>query len=471
MGRGSLTRFLLVLAMVAQAQAAQWICVRSANFELYTSDSEKAARDTLIVFEEARSAFQDLIGIKFPDRPPATVVAFRDAEEYAPYAPHKDIPAYYLSVGPLDLIVLQDLTPAHHSLALHEYTHLVIHQAGMKLPVWLDEGFAELYGTMMPAGNKIVVGRVIPERLAGAQQGLLDLNKVLSVSRSSSSFHEPGLALAFYAESWALVHMLKFSKAYSSKFDTLLDAIGQGEPSSHALERVYGKPLASIQADLQTYVHGNHFAEGVIHAKMERPAREPELVSKDPVDIGVLLAEVEARTHPAMALAALQKLAKDNPGNVAPLNALAWQYLNGPDPKMAIATFQQALKAGTRDAALCFQYAVKLHRWIPEYDYIAALRRAAEINPDFSEAQEELAAYAFNNHDYAEAVNRLHQVKKLGRSQAFMYYKALSFAAYQTGNMQEAKSAAEKAGQFAKSPEEQSQARDLVRIINGASTR
>jgi tetratricopeptide (TPR) repeat protein len=273
----------------------------------------------------------------------------------------------------------------------------------------------------------------------------------------------------FYAESWALVHMLKFSKAYAPRFEQALDAIGRGEASDKVLERVYGKPVEAIQADLQAYVRGNHFLEGVIHHRMERPQVQPELVAKDPLETAVLLALIEAGPHHDLAVAILEKLAKDNPGKPSPLESLTWMDLTGPHPVSAIPRFRQAVEAGTRDAFLCFNYAVKLRAWIPDYDYVAALRRAVDIDPQFSEAQEQLASHALNNHDYAEAVIRLHQVKKLERSQAFTYYRVLSYAAFQAGNAEEAKSAAQKAQQFASTAEERRMAEEIAGYVTGAT--
>jgi tetratricopeptide (TPR) repeat protein len=379
--------------------------------------------------------------------------------------------AYYMPLFDRDLIVIQDLLPEHYPMALHEYTHLVGHQAGMNLPLWLNEGFAELYSTMRPMGGKVVVGRIIPGRLEVAEQGLANLREILNAGRSSQAYNEGSRLGIFYAESWSLVHMLKFSKAYAPHFEAFLDAVGNGEASDHALERIYGKSVESIQEDLQAYVRGNHFYEGVIPGKMERPSSEPVVVPKDPVETALVLAGIEAHgPRRDAAIKAMEELAKANPDNPAPLESLAWTQLTGPNPQLASEPFQRALQAGTRNSFLCFNYAVKLRASIADSDYLAALRRAAEIDPQFSPAQELLAEYALKNHDYAEAVARLHLVKKLGRSQASAYYRALSFATFQIGNQQEAKSAALKAQQYASTAEEHRLADELARYEAGAAS-
>ncbi len=450
--------------------ASPWICMHSRNFELCTTAGEKAGREALAVFEEIRTAFTDILGVKLPDDKPITVLAFRDEQEYAPYRPHDGAFAYYMPLSRHDFIVIQDLLPEHYPQVLHEYTHAVINQAGMKLPLWLNEGFAELYSTLMPMGGKILVGRIIPGRLEVAEAGLIDLHEILKADIHSKAYNENDRIGIFYAESWALVHMLKFSKKYSPGFESLLDAIGRGEASDLALERVYSKSIEAIQADLQAYVRGNHFYEGVIHAKLGKPSIEPVVTPKDPLELALLLASVQSYgPQRAGAIKALENLAKANPGRPEPLESLAWTYLNGPNPQSATMPFRQALEWGTHDAQLCVSYAVKLRASIPEADYVAALRRATEIDPAFSAAQGLLGAYAFNNRNYAEAVTRLHLVKKLDRGQACAYYRALSYAAFQIGNTEEAKSAAHKAQQYATTSEDHRLADEVNRYVSGAT--
>ena len=187
--------------------------MRSPNFELYTTAAEKTGTRSAARFEEIRTAFTDIVGVKLPGKKPVTIVAFRD---------ERGICALRVRAAPLpitcrcftsDFIVMQDLLPEHYPMVLHEYTHLVINQAGMKLPLWLNEGFAELYSTMKPMRGKILVGRMLPGRLQMAEAGLVDLREILSADTGSPAYNETDRIGIFYAESWALVHMLKFSEA------------------------------------------------------------------------------------------------------------------------------------------------------------------------------------------------------------------------------------------------------------------
>ena len=187
-----------LLGIITLTQSAlardHWICIRSDNFELYTEADEGTGRAALVFFEEVRRAFTESLGLKLPLDKPVSIIAFRDEAAYAPYRPGANVAAYTMTLPHRDIIVMQDLVPTHYSVALHEFTHVMIEQAGMKLPVWLNEGFAEVYATMTPVGGKIRVGRILPLRLRTAQTALLDLHEVLNADRRSALYHDPGFS-------------------------------------------------------------------------------------------------------------------------------------------------------------------------------------------------------------------------------------------------------------------------------------
>jgi hypothetical protein len=459
---------MLLLALIPACLANdRWISLRTPNFRLLSQADEKTAREASKLFEEVRLAFTGTLGLKLPDNKPITIVSFRDEGAFARYKPRPNILAYTFTDRNRDYIIMQELTAANYPQALHEFTHVMVAQAGIKLPLWLNEGFAEIYGTLIPDGHRIRVGRIIPARLQTAQSAMLDLHEVLSADRTSKLYNEADRVGIFYAESWALVHMLKFSDDYSPRFERALNAIGRGESSEEALQQVYGKTLRQILIDLNTYIHGNKFREGVIKTRLDQKVAQPQLEPVDPVETGVLLANLEARSlRYAPAIKSLQELMAANPQRLEPVEMLAWIQLNGSAPVAAIAPFRRALQMGTRDATLCYEFAVKLNAVIPDSDYVAALRRASEIDPALAPAQEQLAAHAFNHHDYPETLSRLHAIKKLERSNAFPYWHMLSAAALQTGDIPEAKSAAANAAKYAVTGDQKRSLEELQKLLS-----
>jgi hypothetical protein len=445
-----------------------WIALRTPHFELLTECGEKEGRDSLRLFEEVRAAFTDTLGLRLPNARPVTIIAFLDEHGLAPYRPHPNALAFTTSIRNHNYVVMQDLNPAHYPVALHELTHVLIDQAGIKLPLWLNEGFGEFYGTLIPSGKGIRVGRSIPERMQVLQSAMLDLREVLNADKKSPLYREADRIGVFYAESWALLHMLKFSDSYGARFERFLDAVGTGQSSEAALQAVYGKTVDQIFRDLVLYVRGGKFREGVIKARLNRAVPEPQLEKVNPLSLSCVLASIEAQgPQRPLAITTLKELAGANPTELQPVETLAWAELSGPDPVQAIEPFRRALELGTRDAMLCFGIAAHLRAAISDDIYVSALRRTIEVDPAMDQAHELLAAYAFDHHDFRETVIQLRAIKKLEKSNAFTYYSMLADAAFQTGDLSEARSARSRAEAYASTTEQKRRLDELRRREDG----
>src|SRR5579862_914751 len=105
----TLMRSIFVLAFVAFSLLgadARWIRLKSANFEMYTSASERDARETLKYFEQVRSFFQQGMGNIPGKELPVRIVAFNSKKEYEPYRFNNFATAYYHPTATTDDIVL-----------------------------------------------------------------------------------------------------------------------------------------------------------------------------------------------------------------------------------------------------------------------------------------------------------------------------------------------------------------------------
>src|SRR5579864_6007542 len=204
---------LLMCCAMSLAATAQWVKLTSTDFELYTSAGEKKGREAILYFEQVRSFFLKALNIKdIPTTRPVRIVAFSSEKEYLPYKYNEVAAAYYVSDGRRDFIVMRSIAPESYTVAVHEFTHLIIGHTKMKLPIWLNEGLAEVYSTMRPVGRKVQVGDIIPGRILELRDSKwIDLELLTSVGHDSPYYNEKRRAGVFYAESWALTHMLVLS--------------------------------------------------------------------------------------------------------------------------------------------------------------------------------------------------------------------------------------------------------------------
>jgi tetratricopeptide (TPR) repeat protein len=118
---------------------------------------------------------------------------------------------------------------------------------------------------------------------------------------------------------------------------------------------------------------------------------------------------------------------------------------------------------GTTNAKVYFDYAMMLQGQDGKDPEIGALlRKAVELKPDLMEAHYMLGFYASNVGRFAEAVDHLRQVKKLEHDQAFPYFRALAYAYYRLGRMEEARKNAERAVKFATEPKDVELAKEFL---------
>src|SRR5262245_57984450 len=205
-----------------------WLKITSANFELYTTSSERAGRDLARHFEQVRSFFLQAFGSTHPNPKPIRIIAFRNEKEYEPYRPNEFATAFFQPGDTHDFIVMSSASSEHYHVAVHEFTHLMVHQGGASYPSWLNEGLAELFSNLQPVGNKIKVGQDIPSRMQTLRsEKSIPLSTLLAVDHSSPYYNEKSKAGMFYAESWELVHMLFLSPDYAPQLKTMSAALKQ----------------------------------------------------------------------------------------------------------------------------------------------------------------------------------------------------------------------------------------------------
>lgn len=130
-------------------------------------------------------------------------------------------------------------------------------QAGLNLPVWLNEGVAEVYSTFKPLGSKVMIGAPIASHVYTVQQSpWIPVSRVLEVDHQSVEYNRRAHAGPFYAESWALTHMLMMDEEYKSSWGAILAGVANGKPAAQVIQTATGKPLASVDKDLQAYLRG-----------------------------------------------------------------------------------------------------------------------------------------------------------------------------------------------------------------------
>ena len=457
------------LFVILPASAAEtWTKVSTPNFELYTTAGERKGREAILYFEQVRSFFLKAAGSNHRSEFPVRIIAFRGEKQYQPYRVNEFATAYYHQSRNRDYIVMQDISSEHYPVAVHEYTHLVVRHTGLKLPPWLNEGLAELYSTLKPDGKKAAVGDIIPGRARTLlSEKWIDLNVITAVDHDSPLYTERDRAGMFYAESWALTHMLFFAPDYRPNFPKMVSLLNSGQSPDEAFHTAFEKRLWEVDLELRQYLKAGRYYHAVFDVKLERSAEDPDIAQASEFESGMVLADLLAATRKyEEAAKAYEQLAKDNPGKPEideSLGYLAWQ---AGDKETARDFFERASRAGSKNARMYYELALLSRQGADAREKApVAFEKALELKPDYVEARLQYGLMLVNFRRYREAVAQLVQVKAIDTEQAQWYYPALSQAYLQLGDRMKARECAEAARKWATTPQQIDRAESMLRSL------
>ena len=257
------TLLLLLLASAfcpLSARTAEWVHLRTSQFELYTTNTKEEGRELLHSLAGAQSfmrtvAFVETRASKERSQAPVRILALRSRTEYEPFRLSPTAFGYFRHSRLGDYIVLQDIRLEHRQAAIHEYMHFLFRQAGLTLPLWLNEGLADFYSSLETDESQTRIGGLLPSRMRTLpSQALIDLTTLFAVNGKSPFYNDPVQVGMFYAESWALVHMLALDPDYAPGLPELIRSMSTGLSPETAFSEAYGKSVPEIQSALQAYL-------------------------------------------------------------------------------------------------------------------------------------------------------------------------------------------------------------------------
>jgi hypothetical protein len=400
----------------------RWRHYQSANFELYSRNSEGMSRELLHDLETLRAFFLESLKLTERRRLEVTVYYFRTDRDFRPYLQevfrkNEGISGFYgsgVDRAVICLVPSGDSNVNRH-LIFHEYIHHLFRASELNPPSWLNEGMAELFATLAPTadGKKMEFGHPMAARLAAAQtQKLMPLEQLFAVEPGSAVFRNDGHSGIFYSQSWALRHYLYFgeSKIPADKRNLFVNvalAPRFKDPAAlrEAFKEVFGMDYPEMQKRLDRYLRSGRYYSGKIPLPAVPAARtySARAVSRD--EIQLRLAELALRTNqsPAAKLALLHAADRD-PADTRPLEVLGAEALREQDPLTATERWAKAVAAGTRNPAIYRELGLMegragFSRLDPYYrmpaDRASRLRgylmRSIEYNPEQTLAYEMLA--------------------------------------------------------------------------------
>jgi tetratricopeptide (TPR) repeat protein len=453
-----------------------------------TDAGEKTGREILAHFETIRAVFHQA-GIA--DSPlPIRVFAFASESEFHSYSDEKDAAGFYHG-SDRDTIALY-AGPDARQVALHEYVHSVLNHSKILLPRWFQEGTAEFYSNLEVEGHKARSTTLRAEQLGlrigdpvAAHLAVLRSEPLLSSERLGSMKTEP----LYYAESWALVHMLNLAPAWRDGLPRYILSLAEGRDSGDAFQLAFGKTLAQALSSLPAYLPLIRAVS--LSTNIEQATDPPRVDRMTPVEAALARMDLAMQVHrPALARSLVSSTVRGKPETPEILAALGSLALAEGRSAEAQRNFERAIELGSRDPETWFQYAM-LERGRDaspsdrgastsrrgdaaaesQPDGVAAklqhdrnvdelLEKIIAIDPNFAEAQFLLGAHLTDQANYPAAIEHLREAVRV-RPHESNYWYALGFAQSKAGQREDALESARRAKAVATDDRDEQMAESL----------
>ena len=256
----------------AALAASTWREVRSPHFNVVTDGSSKDGRAVANDFEEMRHVF----AVRFKNDnvetgAPLTILAIRDENNLKQMGAnfYKDRDRIAGEFFPrwerqFALVRLDSFGDRNEVVIFHEYTHAVMHANLHWMATWLDEGLAEFYAYTRFQNDRIYVGAPSVRLGQMGQNMPIPMEKMLTVTNATYA-SDPEMADRFYAESWAVVHFLIFSKdmGEGAKLAQFLQLTESGMDQTKAFLQVFGS-FKAFDTGFRLYMSHFTLAAGVL---------------------------------------------------------------------------------------------------------------------------------------------------------------------------------------------------------------
>jgi tetratricopeptide (TPR) repeat protein len=274
----------LVLLLVASATVnaanvrGKWICVENRSFRVFTDSRERDAVNLLLNLEQFRRSVGQVIGQDYPISVPIDVYLFRDEASYRPFWPiiggnKVRVGGYFLSGMPKGRITLQRTWSGDQTtrVVFHEYTHHLTRD--FEWPLWLHEGVAEYFSTFRLVRDGVRLGSPIGEHIQLLRERpLIPIDRLVVMEREDVGYRDDLLTGMFYAQSWALFHLLRLGQdpELTDALRRYLVGLQEGEGGLELFHKVFAD--LSIERRLGQYARQR--AWYVHNAKVDIPELE-----------------------------------------------------------------------------------------------------------------------------------------------------------------------------------------------------
>jgi tetratricopeptide (TPR) repeat protein len=478
---------LLVLGIPSRAsdRNQHWIEIRSPHFMVLSNAGEKEGRHVAAQFENIRALFHAVFSkARVDPGKPTIIFALRNEDSLKIFLPSygtnpnaKKLAGLFLARPDMNFALVRTdasstASNEYHTL-YHEYTHSILRMNFRGLPLWLDEGFAEFYGSTQFDGHTASFGMPYANLLRLLQrEQLIPVAALVSTDSSSPLYNAREHSGMFYAESWAIVHYFMLSP--DVKKDALLDkflaTLQSTDDPIEAARQSFGE-LRKLAGKLETYARQPSFYYA--HVPLESGLSEKDFSARA-LPLAEALTQVAnfllRNGSQSEALNLLHQAADADHELPALHEALGYYHFLRSDNENAGKEFDEALSRDPKNAASYYYKAEILYRksgYSKDATPLirADLEKAVECDPNFAPAHAFLCiAYTQADETKPKSIAEARRAIELEPGN-LGYYIDLGRAALANGKTVDAQTIAERAQKAASTARDRAMAASFIKRV------
>jgi tetratricopeptide (TPR) repeat protein len=358
------TLLLLTLAPASNLAATEWVKLTAPKCTVISEVSAARTRAWALEFELFRRGIGQMLPVDARNVEPVLVVLFASDRRFKPFKPVEQgkparVGGFFLRSPGKNLIAISvDGARAEtRERIFHEATHWHLSAAERQLPLWMEEGLADVFATFTRHGDTFTVGANRPGYFRYLQVTKpMPFARLAAVERGSLNYngkHADETEL-FYVQSWATVHLVMLGRGLASvaPVQRFLGGPPGSDPTADAAGLTFGRTAVQMDADLAAYLDRKTIL--VLKAPLARPPKDadftiaPAMPGEVDLALGELLLGVgrapEAVPYFSRAMAAMP----DDPRPREGLGKTEW--LTGRAAE-ALARFEESFARGGRGFA------------------------------------------------------------------------------------------------------------------------
>ena len=350
---------LLWIGFSTSAVAAEidWLRLQTPEFSVISQLDERKTRRWAGEFDQFVSALFSLYAIERKGLPPLTIVLFDRAKNFAAYRPRTESGQAKKIVGVFGRQANWSVmgTPATNQsretrrVLNHEAVHWFFSASGVELPLWFNEGYAEVLSTIEIRRGSAQWGRALPQHIQLLRDlGLRPLGEFFELNQDEAIHGDA----RYYPQAWAFVHFAVFggTGTHQRSLSDLARRV-RVEPIDVAFKSAFGMSLEEGDRALSTYIKRGTYSM----AKLDIPDRVDSFVATQatPIQVQSALGRLALVTRNIeLALHHANVLIEGNPKAPEGFELRAMVKFGEIDPEAGRQDVNQAIELDSLDAGM-----------------------------------------------------------------------------------------------------------------------